>query len=179
AAGRVTRLRFGGRLIGAGELLRRALPPGDRPLARARHGQLVRRRVLRDRRARTNRRTRTDLDGRDQSRVGADERAVADHGAMLVRAVVVARDRARADVDAAAEGRVADVAQVIHLGAGRSPAVLHLDEVADLHLRVELRARPDAGEGTDLAARARPDAVEHGMRVHDGAGTESRVRDHA
>ena len=59
---------------------------------------------------------------------------VADRGAVLVGAVVVGGDAAGADVDARADRRVAQVGQVIRLRAVGQPAVLDLDEVADVDL---------------------------------------------
>src|SRR4029077_14996608 len=49
------------------------------------------------------------FDGSDQHRVHANERAVADLGAVLVRAVEVGRDRAGADVGVLAKLGVAKV----------------------------------------------------------------------
>src|SRR6476661_6252909 len=50
-------------------------------------------------RARAYRRAASDRDRSDQLRVGSDVDVVFDDGAMLVRSVVVAGDRARADID--------------------------------------------------------------------------------
>ncbi len=59
-----------------------------------------------------------DGDRGDQGGVGADEDAVADGGLVLVDAVVVAGDDAGADVDAGTDDRVAEVGEVVGLGAG-------------------------------------------------------------
>ena len=59
-------------------------------------------------------------DRRDQLRVAADEGAVFDHRLVLVLAVVVAGDRARADVHVGADRRVAQIRQVIGLRPGPS-----------------------------------------------------------
>src|SRR5690606_26283829 len=119
--------------------------------------------------------TGTDLDGRDQARVRADERVVADDGAMLVRAVVVACDRAGADIDAFADGGIADVAQMIDLAAVGNPALLRLDEVADLDLARELGTRAHPRKRPDLAAFAGRDVLQHAVRVHDRAIAERRI----
>src|SRR5213078_199122 len=58
----------------------------------------ARRHVLADSRAGSDVGTRVHGDGRNQLGIAADEGAVLDHRRMLVRSVVVARDRARADV---------------------------------------------------------------------------------
>src|SRR5690606_3418220 len=115
------------------------LPARDRGLTHPRDRQLAGRRILVDRRAGGDRRAGADLDRRDERRVRADEYAVADHGTVLVRAVVVARDRAGSDVHIRADGRVADVAQVVDLAAGGDVGLLRLDEVADLHALGEPR----------------------------------------
>ena len=69
---------------------------------------------------------------------------------MLVRAVVVAGDRARADVAPRADRRVAEVGQVTGLAALAQPGLLQLDEVAHAAVRLEYRARPQMREGADL-----------------------------
>src|SRR5690606_1509594 len=97
--------------------LGRAFPALDRLLAPARHGQLPRRGIVRDDRARPDRGVLADRYRRDQRRVRADEGAVADHGAMLVGPVVIAGDGAGADVDVTPDAGVADVGQMIDLAA--------------------------------------------------------------
>src|SRR6058998_1294070 len=73
----------------------------------------------------------------NQGRVRADEGAPADRGAVLREPVVVAGDGAGADIRVGADGRVADVGEVVHLRAGAELGVLDLDEVADAHLLAE------------------------------------------
>src|SRR5439155_8522 len=73
------------------------------------------RHVLRDGRGGADVGALADREEGHEARVGADERAVADRGRVLRDAVVVARDRAGADVDVGAHGRVADVGDVRHL----------------------------------------------------------------
>src|SRR5262249_36885144 len=97
-----------------------------------------------------------DRDRRDQLAVAADLHAVADHRAVLAEAVVVAGDRARTDVAVAADGRVADVREVVRLGAGADLRLLHLDEVADVDALVQDRAGPELRERSDDRAGADP-----------------------
>ncbi len=110
-----------------------------------------------------NRLSAPDAHRRDELRVGADEHvALRHHGcAMLVRAVVVARDRARADIlRARRHPRLADVGKVIRpLRSLPEHRVLHFDEIADMHGLAE-RSRPGA------AAHADP---EHHMRARRAA----------
>ena len=91
--------------------------PASAACLRARHRQLAGRRVLADRRAAADRRAVADRHRRDQHAVAADVHVVADHGAVLVGAVVVGGDAAGAVVDALADRRVAEVGQVVGLGA--------------------------------------------------------------
>ena len=96
-----------------------------------------------------------DGDRRHQRRVGADERALADYRAEFVNAVVIAGDRAGADIGARADVAVADIGEVIGLGSGAEPGGLDLDEIADMDLLFEDRARAQPGKRAD--PRARPD----------------------
>ena len=81
--------------------------------------------------------------------------AVADHGAVLVHAIVVGGDGAAADVGVVAEPGVAHIAQVRHFGAVADVRLLHLDECAGLGVLAELVARTQVGPRSDV--RARPD----------------------
>src|ERR1039458_10788814 len=66
----------------------------------------------------------------DQRGVAANEHAIFDHGLLLVHAIVIAGDGARADVDAFADFRVAQIAEVICLRPLTELDFLGLDEVA-------------------------------------------------
>src|SRR6185369_9276102 len=74
------------------------LPARDAQLARTGHGQRIGRRLARDRAPAADRRAAPDPDRRDQHAIRSDARFVVDDGAMLVRAVVICRDRSRAEV---------------------------------------------------------------------------------
>ena len=74
---------------------------------------------------------------------------------MLVRAVVIAGYRARADVHAFTNFGVADVSQVIHLAALGYRALLHLDEITDLDVVGEFRTRTQPRERADFTIVAR------------------------
>src|SRR5678810_1046220 len=80
-------------------------------LLAARDTERAGRHVLDDRRAGGDVGPLADPHRSDQLRVAADEGAVLDHRRMLVRAVVVARDGAGADVDLLADRRVAEIRQ--------------------------------------------------------------------
>ena len=95
-----------------------------------------------------------DVDRRHEHGVGADERVLADRRVVLGDAVVVGEDRARADVGALADRRVAAVGEVRDLGAVADRRVLGLDEPADLALGAEDRAGAQVGERADGGAGA-------------------------
>ena len=73
----------------------------------------------------------------------------------FVDAVVVARDRAGADVDVLADGRVAQIRQVVGLRPAPERRLLQLDEVADVRLSPTSDSRPEVRERTELRAAAR------------------------
>src|SRR6266853_6321434 len=137
-------------------LLYRPLPARNRHLLHAREGQLACWSVLGEGGSRTECRAPAYAHRRDELGVRADENVVLDDGAVLVRSVVVAHDRAGADVDVSAHLAVADVGEVIRLGACAYATRLDLHEVADVHALGEARARSraDACVGTDPAVRA-------------------------
>src|SRR5207244_12379637 len=103
------------RAFGRALLLARAGPARLGDLALLGDGELARRHVARDGRARADGRALSDGDRRHQLHVGADLHIVLDHGAVLVGAVVVAGDGAGADVDVASYRCVADVREVVRL----------------------------------------------------------------
>ena len=81
------------------------------------NAQRTGRNVLGDSRTGSRKRTVAQLDRRNEVGIAADEAVVTDLGAVLVIAVVVDNDRAAAEVDALADGRVTDIGQVRNLGA--------------------------------------------------------------
>ena len=107
------------------------------------------RHVLGNGRAGTYGCARMDGDRRNQLDIGTDQYVVLDHGAVLVHAVVVARDGAGADIHVASYAGVAHVGEMVGLRAHADVGRFDFDEIADVHLRRELGAGPDA--------RVRPD----------------------
>src|SRR3712207_4397258 len=97
--------------------LLRPSPARNRLLLHARQRKLSFEHFARDGRARSDRRPAAYRDRGDKLRVRADEYVVFDDGPMLVSAVVVAGDRAGADVHVPPDARVADVGEVIRLRA--------------------------------------------------------------
>src|SRR5687768_2080603 len=123
-------------------------------LAPARDGQRVRRHVAGDDRARSDIGAVADFDRRDQGRIGADEGVPADLGAMLRDTVVIAGDGAGTDIGAGTNGGVADIAEVVGLGAGLDDRLLDLDEIADVHVVLEASARAKSRIGADQSSLA-------------------------
>ena len=96
-----------------------------------------------------------DRDRRHERRVRADKRAFADYRPVFVNAVIIAGDRAGADIGPRADLAVADIGEVIGLGPGAEPGRLDLDEIADMDVLLEDRSRAQPGKRAD--ERARPD----------------------
>ena len=101
---------------------------------------------------------------------------------MLEDPVVVAGDRAGADVGARTDARVADVGEVVRLGALLDDRVLDLDEVADMRVLGDLGTgpqageRPDPGAAADVAALEMAEGVDGGAGLHRHIGPEDDVR---
>ena len=139
----------------------------------ARHG---------DRRAGADGRARAHRDRRHQHAVAAHVHVVAEHGAVLVGAVVVGGDAAGAVVDAFAHRGVAQVGEMVGLGAARQRGVFHLDEVADVHLLGQLgagRSRAKADQRTRADARALRLAVDVREGMDHRVVGDAAVADHA
>ena len=107
--------------------------------------------VLGDRRPGRHVRALADGHRRDELRVAADEDVVLDHRRVLPNPVVIAGNRAGADVHLLADRRVAQVGQVVGLRPAPEPRLLQLDEVADARARANLRVRADVRERADDA----------------------------
>ena len=92
--------------------------------------------------------------GATKRAVRADERARADVRPVFAEAVVIAGDRAGADIGLLANGRIADIGQVIGLGALAEVGLLHLDEIADLGVLAE--PRPGRSRANGPTSRPSP-----------------------
>src|SRR5690606_31249666 len=90
-------------------------------------------------------------------------------GAIFPDAVIIAGDRARADIGARADAGIADIAEVVHLGPRRDVGILDLAEIADLRLVPHHRARTKARKWPDRGARPENCAFEMAEGVDDGA----------
>src|SRR6266849_7026202 len=161
-------------------LLYRPLPVRNRHLLHAREGQLARWSVLGQRGSRTECRAPAHAHRRDELGVRTYENVVLYDGAVLVRSVVVAHDRAGADVDVSAHLAVADVGKVIGLGTCAYATRLHLHEVADVHSfgYARARARADASVGADAAVRADVGVLQMAKRLDARACADRYVHQH-
>src|SRR6476469_1826063 len=109
--------------------------------------QRVRRDILGDDGAGADISAGPDFYRRHERRVGADEGVRADFGAVLGIAIVIARDRAGAKVAGGADRCIADIAQVVHLGAAADLGGFDLDEIANLRTLLEVRSRTEPSKG--------------------------------
>src|SRR5215813_11252816 len=99
-------------------------PAVEVPLLARADRQRAGRNVLADRGAAADVCALADRDRRHQLRVAADERAVLDRRLVFLLAVVVARDRAGADVHLRADRRVAEIREMPGLRAGAEHGLL-------------------------------------------------------
>src|ERR1700693_2614563 len=129
-------------------------PARDVLLGDAGQGEGVRGNVFRDGRAGADIGAVSHGHGRHELTVAADEGAATDRRAVLLFPVVVAGDDAGADVRVRADLRVSKVGEVQGLHPPPQERHLGFDEVSDAHVFLEHRARPQAREGPDAAARA-------------------------
>src|SRR5690606_38546771 len=111
--------------------LYRPSPSLDGLLPRSRQGKLVGRGIPRQGGAGPDGRAGTDRDRRHQIGARANEGTIADDSTVLIGAIVVAGDGARADVDVGADIGVADVAEMVDLGTPLQARRLDLHEIAD------------------------------------------------
>src|SRR6266545_3941799 len=117
------------------------------PLLAGTHGKAAGRYVLPNGRAAADIGAAADSDGGDKLRIAPDERTILDHGLLLFLAVVIARDRAGADVHLLADGGVAEIRQMAGLGARTENRFLQLDEITDVHALAELAFGADMLNG--------------------------------
>ena len=97
---------------------------------------------------------------------------------MLVHPVVVGGDGSGPHVDLLPELGVADVAEVVHLGASPQLAFLHLHKVADAAAIADIGGRPQVSKGTDGNVIADVGLSHHGVH-HTHVGPNRRVLDQA
>src|SRR5438128_7815327 len=131
-------------------------PVFDVALLARRNGERIGRNVFTNRGAAADVRAFADRDRRDELRVAPDERAVFDRRLIFLLAVVVARDRAGADVHLLADCGVAEIGEMSGLRPGAEHRLLQLDEVTDVRAFTHVGAVAQVRERTE--ARVARDA---------------------
>src|SRR5216683_3102303 len=154
-------------------------PPLDVALLPRAHRKGPRRNVFAHGRAGAHVRALVHGHGGDELGVRPDERAVLDDRHVLLLAVVVASDRARADVHALADHRVAQVGEVVRFAALSQHRLLQLHEVADVRLFGNLRTGPQTCKGPHDRPLAEPGAVQMAVREDARAVLDLHVDQHA
>ena len=105
------------------------------------------------------------------------------HRAVLVRAVVIRGDAARAIVHTLAHRGVAQIRQMVGLRTPRQRGIFDLDKVADMHLGPQHRAGPQAGKWANQCALAHRHAelfaVDVGKRMNHRARRNFGICNHA
>ena len=141
-------------------------PPVLVHLPSARDRQRLIGHIVGDRRAGGHIGALADRDRRDELRVAANEGAVADDGLVLLLAVVVAGDRAGADVDVLADRRVSQIREVARFRLAAERGLFQLDEVADVGLALDDAARAEMRE-----------RAEHRVGLHRRIGDDAVIAD--
>ncbi len=96
---------------------------------------------------------------------------------MLGRPVVVAGNRAGADIDAFTDSRVAEVREVIRFGATPHRRLLQFDEVSDVRILTDARLRPEVRERPDARTRTNPRLDDQAETVDPHAVSDFGVDD--
>src|ERR1700724_1526567 len=96
--------------------------------------------------------------------------------AIFGEAVVIARNRSRADIRLGADARISNVAQMVNLCAGADIRSLQLDKIADVHVVLEAGAGAQHGDRADC--RILPDyrAFQIGKRADAAAFADIEAR---
>src|SRR5207249_7143076 len=76
--------------------------------------------------------------------------AVVNYRLVLAPPVKIRRDRPRTNVHIFADHRVADIAEMAHLGVSPQPRSFHLREVADVDTLAQVRSRPQMAVRPDV-----------------------------
>src|SRR6476620_2853149 len=140
--------------IASALFLLRPLPAFDKRLAYAAPGKHPRGHLARYGGPCGNRGAFADRHRRNEFGVVSNEDIVFYDGSMLVRAVVIADDRACAEVDVRTDSRITDIREVIRLGAHANVTRFHFDEVAEVDAFSKTCTGPQTRERPDIAALA-------------------------
>src|SRR5260370_15502444 len=125
-------------------------------LAAAGNSQSMRRHVFRNGRTCGDIRAVPDAHRRDEGCIAADKNFVPDRRRILMEAIIIAGNRARADVALRSDFRVAQVREVHGFGAFADGAIFKFNEITDSRagLQVIVRAKPRKGTNDDAVVEA-------------------------
>src|SRR6267142_5300988 len=154
-------------------------PAGFIGLTAACDSQGVRGNVVGDRGTRGDIGAIADSNGGNQRGITSDKNFVADVRREFVEAVVVAGDRASADVCFRADFRIAEIGEVHRLGAFADSALLQLDEISDARIRFQVIVRAKARERADDDTVVEAALRHYAMRLDGYVVAQSRVGENA
>src|SRR5205823_6257416 len=143
-------------------------------LAAAADSQAVVGHVFGDGRARGDISVVPDVHRGHENRIAADENAFADGRGMFLEAIVIAGNRAGADVALGAHLGVSEIGEVRHFRAFADDRLFGLHEVADAPAALHVRSRAQARERTDGHAIFQP-ALHHKTSRESAATSASTV----
>src|SRR5918995_3812453 len=95
----------------------------------------------------------TQRDRCDQGRIATDLNAVADFAGILLKSIIVAGDRASADIAITAYGHITEISKMIGLGAIADLGFFSFHEIADVNISAQFSAGPQMSKrANDRAA---------------------------
>src|SRR5437879_1907051 len=148
-------------------------------LTAARDSQGIRWDVFGDRGTRGDIGAIADSNRGNQRGIASDKNFVADVRRKFVEAVVVAGNRAGADVCFLADLRIAEIGEVHRLGAFADSALLQFDEISDARIRFQVIVRAKAREGTDDDAVIETALRHNAMRLDGHVVAKNRIGENA
>src|SRR6516162_9340199 len=126
----------------------------------------------------TSHRVVADLDGRTQTRVRADEHALAYLRLMLALAIIITGDRTGSDVRLLTDLGVTQIRQVARLDAATHVGVLHLHKIADVSVLVNDTRATQVGKWPNRDTGADNTILDHRLSDFRGFGDRT-IHDHA
>ena len=115
--------------------------------------------------------------GCDQKRIATEEDIIAERCGIFGDTVKVTGDRAGANINIFADGRIADVTEMTHFDAPTKKTVLDLAKVAHVHIFAQVSAGAQMTKWADFAAALHPGFLDD--TVLDAAGVANCAVDDA
>src|SRR5437879_2511462 len=154
-------------------------PAGFIDLAPAGNSQSIRRHVFRDGRTGSDVGAVAHAHRRDQRRIAADEHFAPDRGGMLMKAVVIAGDRAGADIALRSDLGIAEVREVHGFCAFADRALFEFDEIADARASFQVIVWAKPRKWTNDDAVVEPALRHHAMRLDGYIVSKNGVSENA